>query len=461
MSAFKFSHTFFRIASASLLLSGLFAWVPNAIAFAGECDGTAGDDDGISNPIIVCSADPTTPDASVGLDAGDDVYIQDAGITSDYVGGDALDDGSSAVGVNGDNDVITISGHVTGCVDGDGVDGDGGNDVITITVTGQVDCSVNGDYSAAAGGDDQIYVYGLVGNIAGDYAGSGGNDLIILGATGLVDFDVSGDGLAGLGDGGDDTLYIYGDVFGVVAGDYTLFGDGGNDVILINGQVSDVAGDDVAGNGGNDVIIINGFVAFDVTGDCAGGDGGDDAIIINGEVDGDVLGDCVVGVGGDDTITIASGAYVGGDIDGEDGTDTLQFTFLTQEQASRLDPSAGSLTYNGETYNWFNFEQLIGLLEQLGLMRSIYQSNGVGAQLFADGIKIVNENGPVAFISFEALNSLAAGGAGQMFQGVHAQGWYVMVQNLGAYAGHAGQNLYSVQMYNAAGGLMGEFNFGY
>jgi hypothetical protein len=36
-----------------------------------------------------------------------------------------------------------------------------------------------------------------------------------------------------------------------------------------------------------------------------------------------------------------------------------------------------------------------------------------------------------------------------------------MVHNLGAYEGHAGQNLYSVQIYNAAGALMGQFNFGY
>lgn len=451
----------FRVLSFSVILSLCLSAFGTLPAFAGDCDGTAGDDDGVSNPIIECHTDPTPPDISVGLDAGDDIYVQDAGVTTDYVGGDALDDGSSASGgVNGDDDTITISGHVTGCVDGDGVDGDGGNDVITVTVTGEVDCSVNGDYSAAAGGDDQIYVNGVVGNITGDYAGYGGNDTIILGATGSVDFDVSGDGLPGPGDGGDDTIYIYGEVGGVVSGDFTILGNGGNDTIVISGEVFDVHGDDVAGNGGDDVIIINGSVILDVTGDCAFGDGGNDTITINGSVGGDVLGDCVGGAGGDDIVTIGSGAHVDGDIDGEDGGDVLQFAFLTQAQLAGLSPSAGFLTYNGETYTWFNFEQLVGLLEELGV-RFFYRSNGLAGLALEDGVKVINENGPIAFIHYSDLSSLVAGGPGVMFQGVHAQGWYVMVHNLGAYAGHAGQNLYSVQIYNAAGALMGEFSFGY
>lgn len=209
------------LVSSFLVCSLLLAALPAGLAFAGDCDGTVGDDD------VTCSADPTVPDDVVGLDLGDDVYIQDAGVTSLIVDGDGLEDGTAATG-NGGNDLITINGTVTLCVNGDNVTGNGGND--TITINGVVLCSVNGDGGATDnGGDDYIEINGLV--------------------------------------------------TGAVSGDYT-FGDGGDDIIVINGEVDDVTGDDTFGSGGDDLIIIEGTVNFDINGDFSSGAGGNDVVII-------------------------------------------------------------------------------------------------------------------------------------------------------------------------------------
>ena len=120
--------------------------LPTGVALAGDCDGTPTDDS------VTCSSDPLA-DTVVGLGLGNDTYTQDAGVTSDSVSGDGLEDGTESVG-NGGNDSITINGTVLLCVDGDNVDGDGGND--TIIINGEVDCEVSGDYATGNGGADKI-----------------------------------------------------------------------------------------------------------------------------------------------------------------------------------------------------------------------------------------------------------------------------------------------------------------
>ncbi|MEX2162467.1 MAG: hypothetical protein WD751_11215 [Anaerolineales bacterium] len=395
--------------SSVLICSILLAAMPAGVAFAGECDGTAGDDDGISNPAVVCSADPATPDADVGLDFGNDTYVQDTGVTSDSVGGDALDDGTSNTG-DGGADNITINGTVTGCVDGDNTDGDGGNDVIT--VNGTVVCSVNGDYASGSGGDDSITINGEVGGIIGDYAGDdGGDDQIRVNSGGLVGIGILGDGILGFGNGGNDTIVILGDVLGSVSGDDTTFGDGG-----------------------------------------------DDAIFVYGSVAGDIYGDDAGGAGGNDSVTLGAGAIVGGLIDGEDGYDTLTFEFLAQSQLLGLDPVGGAFTYQGQTYTWANFEELIGLFEELGVSFRVVYSNGslrAVDQLF--GISVFAEHGRIAFISFDSLD-MAVGGS-RTYNTPNSAGWYVTVTNLGANPNNSSNDLFQVTIFDAAGGQQGRFTF--
>jgi hypothetical protein len=357
-----------------MLVSLLFAIYaqPTGVAFAGDCDGTPADD------TVVCSSDPVTPDTEVGLDFGDDVYLQDEGVTSVSVGGDAEPDGSQNAGDGGD-DHITINGTVILCVDGDYVDGNGGND--TIIINGEVQCEVTGDYATGNGGDDKITVNGIV--------------------------------------------------------DSNVIGDNGN------------------GDGGNDTIIINGYVGGDVYGDFVDVNGGDDFIVINGTVSGDVLGDDAFGVGGNDTITLGVAASVGGIIDGEDGFDTLVFAAFTQSQLAGLDPAGGSISFGGHTYTWQNFEQLIGLLREA--FRVLFDGGQVIALGADNGIAVFAEHGRIAYIDFGVLAGMDTD-AVMTFSTPNGAGWYVTVTDLGA-NGNSGNTLFQVNIYNAAGNLVGQFTF--
>jgi hypothetical protein len=344
-------------------------YASSVYAAPGDCDGTSGDD------TVVCSSDPGSPDEYVGLDLGDDTYIQDEGVTSEYVGGDSLDDGTEATG-NGGNDTLVINGDVNSCVDGDNVTGNGGND--RIVVNGSVGCEVNGDY---------------------------------------------------------------------------VGGDGGNDHITINGTVAhDVSGDYSDGNGGDDTIVVNGYVGGDVYGDSSLGDGGSDTFIINGTVAGEVYGDDLGAPGGDDYFIIGADAVIGGGLYGDDGYDTLEFTSVLQSILDGLNPSGGSLTFNGHTYTWHDFEQLIGYIAELHL-RVFHSANGLVAVDVGDGVRIFNGNGLVAFVSFASLKSMQIGDVPLMYQSPnHSQGWYVLVSRVSA-------DDFLVQIYDAGNSLQSQFTF--
>jgi hypothetical protein len=422
---------FTQFACSTLIAAILLAAMPAGFALAGDCDGTAGDDNGVN--AIVCTAVGPAPDADYGLGLGDDEFTLDgAADPADSVTGDGLEDGSVNTG-NGGNDTLQVDGLVL---------------------------VVIGDYTVGDGGDDSITVDGFVLAVLGDGStGDGGNDTIIVNGTA---FDVTGDGAGdGLtGDGGNDTIIVNGGA-GDVTGD-NADGNGGDDTIIINGVVDNVYGDSVTVNGGDDTIVINGLVNFDVTGDCTfTGDGGDDHITVNGEVGGDVVGDCVGGVGGDDTITIGNGAIIGGLLDGEDGFDTLEFDAITQADldALGLDPAGGSITIGGITYTWLNFESLIGLLaeiaERIGL-RILFRANDLLATADAEGISVYAEHGRIAYISFATAAELGLGES-QIFQTGNAAGWYVSVLNLGA--GPSGNSEFQVSIFNPSGTMVGQFSF--
>lgn len=417
-----------RLVTLVALVASTLVTATPAYAAPGPCDGTPAND-----PPITCSTDPT-PDDQVGLGLGDDTYVQDAGVTSDYVGGDADEDGLESSG-NGGNDHITINGIVTSCVDGDNVDGDGGND--TIIINGEVQCEVAGDYAGGNGGDDTITINGEVhSSVSGDIA---------------------------LLDGGDDIITINGDVGGDVYGDESG-GDGGNDRITLasSGTIGgDVYGDSSGGNGGNDTITINGVVAGDIYGDWADGDGGNDTIVINGTVAGDIYADAVLGTGGDDRVELGAGANVGGIIYGEDGFDTLVFTFLLQNQLNGLDPAGDSLTHNGQTYTWANFERLLGTLIAAlkdSLAELLFAGSGFTAADVGGGIMILRGDMLIAFAPHTTLRSLAQ--ADEPFRlKAEGQGWYVTMVNLGSTAEQPYRETMQVTIFSPAGDLAAQFMF--
>jgi hypothetical protein len=426
-----------RLTTAIALLMVALA-VPTGAAFAGECDGTTGNDN------FTCTI-PVPTDGEIGLNAGDDTYVQSAGTTTDSVYGDGDDIGASTPG-NGGSDRITIHGTVNSCVIGDSVLGDGGNDTIIISSSGFVGCSISGD-DADNGGNDTITVNGQVaGDVYGDFAdNNGGNDKITING---------------------EALDVYGDL--------TLAGVGGNDTIVIgiNGVVSNVYGDGSIGVGGNDTIRIHGYVDADVdgedgndtiligsTGDVGAvyGADGQDSIKIYGYVDADLDGE-----DDDDVVFLGIGSEIGGTVYGGSGTDILQFAGITQADldAMGLDPNLGSITIGGMTYFWEEFESLIGLLQELiaSGLRPMFVSGSVLAVADEGGIGIFAEHARIAYVDFDVIAAMDTG-AVLTFATPNAAGWYVTVTDLGVNGQHTGNTLFQVNIYNAGGTLVGQFSF--
>ncbi len=453
-----------------LLIAGLLTTASVSVAYAvGGCDGTPGADN------IVCNTNTGDP---IGLDAGNDTFTLTDGTTVGTVNGDSDATGATLLGSGGDDQII-INGDATGSVSGDKVSLAGGSDTITVGVSGSVGGGVAGDASSGNSGNDNITVEGVVsGNVVGDStAGDGGADTITIDATGTVDGDILGDDADG--NGGADTITVDGKVGGAVKGD-GVAGDGGDDVITINGTVSAVNGDSTGGDGGNDTININGTVDLDVN-----GEGGNDVISLGDGafVGGGVytsLGNDTVTIGtgaeldevytgsGNDTVTIGDGAHLPGAINGDPGWDTLRFTFMTQGALAGLDPAGDTLTYGGETYTWTNFEELIGLLNEIAAnggdlaadFNIVYHGNQLLGIAAGDGIKLMGENGLIAFVPYSAMETIAESGP-QIFLASNSNGWYVRVSELGTNPNNPAKDIYLIEIFDAAGVLQGQFTFNY
>jgi hypothetical protein len=272
----------------------------------------------------------------------------------------------------------------------------------SVTASIVVDCRLQAGKPA-----DQSYCTGVIGGVGNNHItidsnktingpffgdgvmGNGGNDTIINNGVTLSDGggtgkngDIEGD--VATGNGGSDVIVNNGTVAGDIDGDSAL-GNGGSDTIINNGTVGDdIDGDNAQNNGGDDFIINNGTVNGDIEADdnttAPGSRGGDDTIIVNGTVEGSVFGDFGVEIGGDDAIILQNGANGGSDkglyLDGNDGNDTLIFNFALSDQtaldnlASQIadaNPSDDSLSYNGQTFTWANFEHLKSQLTLTGI----------------------------------------------------------------------------------------------
>jgi hypothetical protein len=325
--------------------------------------------------------------------------------------------------------------------------------------------STGGDVVIGLDAGDDTFTLGSAadsGSVVGDgtttggqTAGNGGDDRIVINGDVNVGGtpQVIGDNVSG--DGGDDTIIVNGTVSHTIWAD-DAGGDGGDDTIIINGSLTgSLVGDNVSGDGGDDTIIINGSAAS-IFGDDAGGVGGDDYIEINGSA-GDIHGE-----GGADQVVLGEDASVTGTIDGGAGNDTLTFDALTQSQADALNPAGGSITINGHTYTWLNFENLLGMLAELierGLHVFFANDSVLAIEANAgNGISIFAEHGRIAFVSYASLANLDTGDSAS-YNTPKSLGWYVTVVNLGADPNHAAKTLYQVNVYNAGGGLAGQFTF--
>jgi hypothetical protein len=278
----------------------------------------------------------------------------------------------------------------------------------------RAECIVNGGMAANTGtqGDDTIICDDTSPNSS--VGGTGGSDTIIIEAGATV-WDIAGDGrvVSGQVIPGDadvsvvsapDTIIVAGNANNVYGDLDALFGGGDDNITITStGHVSNVSGDSkwpiaaLAPQMGNDTITIEAgaVVDNDVNGDTKGSDledqgviPGNDTITVNGTVGGNVYGQP-----GDDTIII--GGTVGGTVDGGDGNDsvtlneganggednnlvvnggndndtlTFAFTITSEDDYNALanliaaNSPSGSITINGQTITWSNFEQLINAL---------------------------------------------------------------------------------------------------
>jgi hypothetical protein len=204
---------------------------------------------------------------------------------------------------------------------------DTGNDHITVE-TGTTLRSISSD-----AGDDTIINNG---SISQDIYAGIGSDLIVN--NGTVELTLDGDSRAFSG-GGDDTIINNGTTMEIRA-DTSLYE--GNDVVINNGTVFRNihvgVGDalNVSPGPSNDIVVNNGMV------------GGIIAVYL-----------------GDDTVTLGGNANGGEDhylwIQGGLGYDTLILAYddPAVDEAVAANASSGSITVNGQTFEWTDFEQIV------------------------------------------------------------------------------------------------------
>ncbi len=333
--------------------------------------------------------------------------------------------------------------------DADGVDGEGGDD--TITVNGGANVGyINGDDSTnstnVAGADtisnagmaidiygenvhtgngaaDTISNSGIMGTIYGEivYSGNGGDDTLTNSGTAE---SINGDQVS-IGNGGADTITNSGTVDGIV-GDSVGNGNGGDDTITNTGTANDIYGDNVTtGNGGDDTITNSGTVG-NIHGEYIriSGEGGDDTITNSGTVTNDIQGN-----GGDDTVILdGSDVQVGGTIDGgetnETNGDTLNFNMSTSDQDEFDSASAaietaignghadGNFAWHGGTITWANFEALLNNLigpaapaaEPAPTDDPSADSGGGTTTVYSDGNVSVSQDGDSGTLYFYGEN---------------------------------------------------------
>jgi hypothetical protein len=270
---------------------------------ASDMDGQAGDDTMTNNGSV--GSPPGMPGAMLG-GSGDDTLTNNGSV--DIMRGHT------------DDDTLTNNGQVVT------MHGNTGNDTLTN----------NGDaimMFAGADNDTMTNNGGFVDLMVGD----AGSDTIVN--NGSVDV------LDGAADR--DTIINNGHMGGMLGG-------GDSDTLINNGD-----GIAMIGEFGNDTLVNNGRIHF------MAGEAGSDTLINRGEVY-DILGNIH-----DDTVILQDGASVAGIINGGRDFDSLQFDITVgaqyyEEVARQImaaNPNGGTITINGQTYTWINFEELVDLLQ--------------------------------------------------------------------------------------------------
>ncbi len=314
---------------------------------------------------IVC--DSTDTNGIDGQGGDDQITVTDnAGIISNPAG-DAIQGGA-------DNDKIDVdSATVTGGTNGDGIDGGDGDDEISVYGSSTVTGGANGNGINGGTGTDSVFVGGgtqIVCGLNSEAIDTGDDD-------DEVDVTDTAQIVCSVGTGiltgeGFDQVTVTGN--GVVDGGDAGMDTGiGNDKIIVNGNAS-VSGDVgiITGDGNDTVLVAN---TADVTGatDGISTGNGDDTVTATGDASISAgTNDNAIDTGaGNDTVVVGD-VQVYGVINGGAGTDTLTFTQTVQQSEYEAlaqyiisvngDSGTHEVFINGQKYTWTSFEALVDML---------------------------------------------------------------------------------------------------
>ncbi len=302
--------------------------------------------------IVVCT--DVDPDGYDGTVNGDDITIQPG----------ATVNGSDGIETDSGNDSITMLGGTVDVTD-DGLSGDDDDDLIVVSA-GTIIAA--GDGIHGRGGSDTIRIHG--GTItAGDNAINGGSSADVITMT-----------------GGSITTTIDGPVG-------AINGEGGSDVITVTGGTIIGATESLKGGSGSDTITVTGGDLTAIDEEVIDADGDDDVIsLANATLTVTDLGRPVVTAdSGNDEVTLQDGLVFNSFFDGGDDFDTLVFamTVPVDEIAAlaaalaAADPAGDSLTINGTTYDWVDFEELVADFQVQGLAIPTASQVGLGILMSA------------------------------------------------------------------------------
>ncbi len=415
------------VPAAALVLLGVVLLAVATPARAIECQ------PGLSGNDWTCENSETVNE-SVGAEATGTGTVTVINYATGQVN-DAVTHGLQASSVDGDVSV-TNSGAVNagdhGLHASSSVDGD-----VSVTNSGTVEAGNRGINASSGDGDVSVTNSGTVN--AGDRG--------LRASSGDGDVTVTNSGTVEAGDKGINASSLDGDVTVINSGTVNAGDDGinagssGGTVTVINsGTVTNYAdGIQAYSSSGSAVTVINSgsvtITSASSTDAAIWGGDSDDLVINSGDLSAPNSGLAISTVGGNDTVIIEGGS-VDGLIDGGDDTDSLAFSIVHGAEGfdrvvaalAAADPAGGSITINGQTYTWQNFESLQNLL-RMAMIRdgranafdftanaALYCAGG-GAQVYR-----IHEDGQGEW-AYDVPEGLAAAALGQAI----ASGQHVLV----------------------------------
>jgi len=309
--------------------------------------------------IVVCDGNPPNPDPS-GVQVGTESTNDNDEITIEA--GASINTGGFAVSAGQGADLVVVNpgaGNLTGGGSSLATDGSGN----TFIVRGGNLTAGNGIFFN--GGDNNSVEFSNATINAGNngmFFGAGSNNSVMVSSGNII---AGNNGIALL-TGNNNAVEI--SKASITAGNNgVFFNDGNNKSLIFNSGTINAVNTGIFMNFGNNTIHINGGTITPQFGRAIETQDGEDLIVLRGgRIDPNMAGETIFTGPGNDTVRIVRLDSFSGLIDGEEGeADTLIFAQVipnTEQcntlrgQIAALNPSGDSITINGISFTWVNFE---------------------------------------------------------------------------------------------------------